>query len=113
MKLKKLWKNPLVKFSILFLGEGGTGGAFPGCVAHVILTYVEEKETGKTPNIAEYITVGIPAAAVDGVGAFLSLTVIFSPLSYAITIPFLGLLLFWRLTKGMKPVKKKLKTKKS
>jgi len=105
--LKKILKHPLTKFSIPFLGELGSGGILPGCTAYVAWNYFEEKRSGN-PNIAEYFTMGIPAAAVDIVG-LLSLTGALLFLSYAITFPCLGLLLIWGLfkqnPKGIKTAK--------
>lgn len=63
--LKSLLKNPLVQFLIPGLGETLTGGILPGWTAFVIWTYFSEKKAGNSPNLAEYITVGILAIAAD------------------------------------------------
>ena len=96
--LKKLLKNPLAKPLTTSLVEVLTGGIGPGCTGYVAWTYVEEKKSGKTPNIAEYITVGILASTADSMG-LLGLTGVLLFLSYAITLPCLGLLIFWGIHK--------------
>lgn len=113
----KFLKNPLAKPLITSLGEIGTGGILPGCTGYVVWTYIEEKKTGNpgNPNIAEYLTVGIPAVVVDVIG-LLGLTGVLLIFSYAITVPCLGLLIFWGIHKhGLKSAtaSKKLKTKKT
>lgn len=111
----KILKSPLTKPMVTFLGEAGSGGILPGCTGYVFWTYIEEKKSGKSTNIAEYLTIGIPAVAADAAGIIGGISVIFLPLSYAISIPCIGLLIFWGFhkhgLKGIKPTK--IKSKKS
>ena len=59
--LKKLWKNPFARLSIFSLGEiVPFSGLFPFQTWAVYDVWKQEKKAGKTPNIAEYLTIGIP-----------------------------------------------------
>ncbi len=111
--LKTLFKNPFVKLLIPTLGEIGSGGILPGNTGIVLWAYAEEKKSGN-PNIAEYLVVGGLAATADAIGV-LSLTGVLLILSYAVTLPCLGLLWFWRLHKHInkKFAPTKIKPKKS
>lgn len=113
--LKKLWKNPFARLSIFSLGEAAPWvGIGPWQTIAVYDVWKQEKKAGKTPNIAEYLTIGIPVAIVDGIGAVLSLTGFGMPLAKTITIPCLILIWAWRFykhTTGVKLTKTKTKTK--
>lgn len=114
--LKKLLKNPFARLGIFSLGEVlPLSGIAPWQTIAVYDIWKQEKKAGKTPNIAEYLTIGIPVAIVDGIGAVLSLTGFGIPLAKAITIPCLILIWAWRLykhTTGVKLTKTKIKLKK-
>lgn len=100
--LGKLLKNPIIKLLIPTVAEIGSGGLLPGNLGLVIWTYLDEKKAGQSPNIAEYLIVGIPAAAVDGIN-LLGLSGVLLIFSWSISVPCLGLLWFWKLYKGIKP----------
>ena len=96
--LGKVFKNPLVQFLIPSLGETLTGGILPGWTGFVIWTYFSEKKSGSSPNLAEYITVGILAVAADALDV-LALTGVLLLLTFPITLS-CGLLLgAWRFYK--------------
>lgn len=106
-----LRKNPIIKLLIPSLAEIGSGGLLPGNIGLVVWAYIDEKKAGKTPNIAEYLIVGVPAGVVDSIN-LLGLTGVLSIFSSSISIPCLALLWFWRLNKGIKkPLETKGKTK--
>ncbi len=114
--LKKLRKNPFSRLTIFsLLGAVPFSGIAPWQTIAVYDVWKQEKKAGKTPNIAEYLTIGIPIAIVDGIGAILSITGFGMPLAKAITIPCLILIWAWRLykhTTGIKLTKTKIKLKK-
>ena len=98
--LKKLWKNPFAKLSIFSLGELIPFlGILPFQIGFVFSTWREEKKSGKSPNIAEYMVIGTIASAVDIIGALFELTGAGVILGKAIAFPGLCLLFLWRLNK--------------
>jgi len=104
-------KNPIFKLLIPFGLEVGTGGILPAWTGYVVWSWIEEKKSGASPNIAEYMMVGTLAVAADAFG-LLGLSGILLILSFSITLPCLGLLWFWRIMKSPKPTKVKSKIKK-
>ncbi len=114
--LKKLLKSPFVRLSIFSLGEAiPFSGLLPFQTLAVYDIWRQEKKAGKTPNIAEYLTIGIPVGIADMVAIIPTLTGFGIPLAKAITLPCLGLIWAWRLykhTTGVKPTKTKIKLKK-
>ena len=107
--LGKVFKNPLVQFLIPSLGETLTGGILPGWTGFVIWTYFGEKKSG-SPNLAEYITVGILAIAADALD-LLALTGVLLLLTFPITLSCGFILGAWRFYKhGTKSAGPKIKS---
>jgi len=74
----------------------------PFWTALVYQTYREEKKSGNSPNVAEYMVVGGLAAGVDSID-WLDLTGFGMIISRAIDIPALIILWSWRINKqGLK-----------
>jgi len=106
----KALNNPLLQWLVPILAEVLTGGIAPGWTAFVLWNYIVEKAGGKTPNLAEYLIIGIPAIVVDALQIFFDLTGFLLILSYAIIGPCLVFLYLWKFHKvGLKapgPIKK-------
>ena len=113
--LKKIWRNPFGRLSGFSLAEIIPGsGLLPWQTIAVYDVWRQEKKAGKSPNIAEYLTIIIPVAIVDIVTIFITLTGVGIILSKAITIPCLGVIWSWRTYKQITGVKTtKLKIKKT
>jgi hypothetical protein len=109
--LSKLLNNPLLQWLIPILAEVLTGGIAPGWTAFVLWNYITEKAGGKTPNLAEYLIIGIPAVIVDAFQILFTLSGLLSILSYAIILPCLFFLYLWKFhkvgLKGLGPTKAK------
>ena len=107
--LGKILKNPLVQFIFPSLGETLSGGILPGWTGFVIWTYFGEKKSG-SPNLAEYITVGILAIAADALD-LLALTGVLLLLTFPITLSCGFILGAWRFYKhGTKSAAPKIKS---
>jgi len=95
-------KGSFLKMIIPFLGEMSPLGILPFWTALVYQTYREEKKSGNSPNVAEYMVVGGLAAGVDSID-WLDLTGVGMIISRAIDIPALIVLWSWRINKqGLK-----------
>lgn len=107
--LRALLKNPFIKLLFPFLGELASGGILPCWTVYIVYSYYEERKSGASPNLAEYLIVGGLAGTVDIMG-LLGLTGVLLILSLAISVPCLCLLWVWRIHKhGLKsamPTKK-------
>jgi len=100
--LGTILKNPSFKILIPFLIELSPIGLFPSWTIFVIFTWYEEKKSGASPNIAEYLVIGGLAAVSDTVD-ILDLTGFGIIIARLIDIPTLGLLWLWRINKhGLK-----------
>jgi len=109
--LSKALNNPFLQWLVPILAEVLTGGIAPGWSAFVLWNYINEKAGRKTPNLAEYLIVGILAVVVDAFQILFTLSGLLLILSYAIIGPCLFFLYFWKIHKvGLKapgPVKAK------
>ncbi len=101
-------------FLVPAFAETVSGGILPGNLGFVVWTYFDEKKADKSPNIAEFLLMGLIAGGVDAIG-LLGLTGVLLILSYAAQAPGLILLFFWRIYKhGFNgPEPSKMKSKKS
>ena len=100
--LKTILKNPSFKTLIPFIVELSPVGLFPSWTIFVAITWHEEKKSGASPNIAEYLIIG-GLAAVSDIVDILDLTGFGAIIARLIDIPTLGLLWLWRINKhGLK-----------
>lgn len=112
--LKKIWRNPFGRLAGFSLAEIIPGsGLLPWQTIAVYDVWKQEKKAGKSPNIAEYLTIMLPVAIVDIVCIFISLTGYGILLAKAITFPFLGIIWTWRVYKHISGVRIPKKPKKN